>query len=500
LVFAPSQQTSFFGGYPDNFNYPRYDYDVAIVRVYVDGKPARTPEYFHFSAQGPKADELVFTSGNPGSTERDFTVAQLKALRYPVFPDALQYLGHYQGLLEAFSAGSSENARIAQGTLFFVNNSIKSIDGQLKALNNETQFTRKEKEEAELRAKVKADPKLEQQYGDAWANIATAQKIALDMGERYGLIVRGAGFNARLFQIAFTLVLGAHERTLPEAERIGEYRNANLPGVEQQLFSPAPVYPNYDRLRLASSLTMLRNTLGTDAPIAEKLFATESPEQVAHYAVDGSGLADVSLRKQLWNGGEKAVAASDDPMIALAREVLPFYLKHRKAYEDRVAAVIDANTAKIARARFALFGTSIAPDATFTERVSYGVVKGWPRDGKEVAPFTDVAGLYKHAKGYPPLQLTEPWLQAKDRLDPATPVNFVTTNDIVGGNSGSPVINREGMLVGLIFDGNPPSLGGAFWYDDELNRAVAVDSAFILAGLRHVYGANALADELTGGK
>lgn len=497
LVFVPSQQTSFFGGYPDNFNYPRYDYAVAILRVYVNGKPAHTPDYFRFSAKGPKAGELVFTSGNPGSTERNDTVAQLEYLRYPGFPDALQALGHEQGLLEAFGAQSAENARISQGALFYTNNDIKSLDGQLQALNNKAQFARKKKAESRLRARVKADPKLEKKYGNAWANIAKAQHTFMTMAKPVSMIVDGQGFDARLYQMAFTLVLGSYERTLPEAQRIGRFRNANLPGVEQQLFSTSPVYPHYDQLRLASSLTMLRNTLGPDAPIAEKLFASRSPKQAAAHAVQGTKLAAVSVRKTLWQGGEKAVRASNDPMIAMARDVLPFYLKYRKAYEDQVEAVVDANTAKIAQARFALYGTSIYPDATFTERLSYGVVKGWPRHGKEVPPFTDMAGLYKHAKGYPPLQLSKPWLEAKSKLDGKTPMNFVTTNDIVGGNSGSPVINRDGRLVGLIFDGNPPSLGGAFWYNGKLNRAVAVDSAAILVGLDKVYGAHALVRELT---
>lgn len=499
LVFVPSQATSFLGGYPDNFNFPRYDYDVSIVRIYVDGRPAHTPDFFRVSPKGPATGELVFTSGNPGTTERNDTVAQLDSLRYPLFPSLLQYLGHYQGLLEAFMARSASDARIAQGTLFFLDNAVKSIDGQLQALNDPQQFARKQKEEAELRAKIAAAPALRAQYGDAWERIAEAEKAYLAMLLPERMIVGQEGFSARLFDIAFTLVLGAHERTLPDTERFTDYRAANLPLLEEQLFSPAPVYPNYDALRLSASMRLLGNLMGWDAPICKTLFASASPEQVAERAVQGTKLADLAVRKSLWTGGQGAVAASRDPMIVLAREVLPYYLKYRKSYEDEVTSPIEANTTKIARARFALFGTSIYPDATFTERLSYGVVKGWTQGGEQVAPFTTVAGLYQHARSYAPLALGQSWLAARQQLDPQTPMNFVSTNDIVGGNSGSPVIDRDGRLVGLIFDGNLPSLGGSFWYDESVNRAVAVDSAVILAALEHVYHAQALVKELTAG-
>lgn len=500
LVFVPSQSTSFFGGYPDNFNFPRYDFDVSIMRVYVDGKPAHTPEYFPVSATGPKAGELVFTSGNPGGTERDDTLAQLQALRYPIFPDILQVFSHMQGLLEAFSAENAGNARIARGDLFFIDNAIKSLDGQLEALNEPQAFARKADEEAALRAKVQADPALAAKVDGAWDQVAAAQARFNGMFLPYVMLViqNGEGFVSRLYDIAFPIVLGAYERTLPDTQRFEEYRSASLPLLEQQLFSPAPVYPGYDKLRLTSSLTLMRDLLGSDAPIVKKLFATASPAEIADRAVGGTKLADIAVRKALWAGGQKAVAASSDPMIALAREALPYYLQARKAFEDEVKAPIEANTTKIARARFALYGTRISPDATFTERLSYGVVKGWDKDGRNVDPFTTVKGLYPYARSYDPYELSKAWLAARDRLNPATPFNFVSTNDIVGGNSGSPVIDRDAHLVGLIFDGNLPSLGGSFWYDGTVNRAVAVDSAILLDALQNVYHADALVKELSG--
>jgi Peptidase S46 len=499
VVFAPTQQTAFFGGNPDNFNYPRYDYDMSMVRVYANGKPARTPTYFPVSPQGPRAGELVFTSGNPGSTERSFTVAQLEALRYPLYPQVLQSLLHYQGLLAAFAAASPHNAAISSGDRFFVDNSIKAISGFVQALNDQSQFSRKVEQEKELRAKIDADPSMRASTRGAWEAIAAAQQRSVETLLPFLMLVRQDGFRGDLFKIALNLVVGAHERALPDAKRFDDYRDAGLPLLEQRLFSPAPIYPDYDSLRLADSMATMRDLMGSDAPIARTLFATKSPRQVAEEAVSGTRLADIQVRKALWSGGEQAIAASQDPMIVLAREVLPYYLDARNVYETEVKAPIEANTAKIARARFAIYGTSVYPDATFTERLSYGVVEGWTKDGHEVAPFTTVAGLYQQARAYEPLNLEAPWRAARSRLDPATPMDFVSSNDIVGGNSGSPVIDRDGRLVGLIFDGNLPSLGGSFWYDESLNRAVAVDSAVLLAALKDVYHAQALVTELTAG-
>ena len=499
VVFAPTQQTAFFGGNPDNFNYPRYDYDMSVVRVYADGKPAHTPAYFPVLPQGPRAGELVFTSGNPGSTERSFTVSQLEAMRYPMLPDLLQSLLHYQGLLAAYAAESAHNAAISNGDRFFVDNSIKAINGMVAALNDQSQFSRKVDEEQALRAKIAADPSWSASTHGAWEAIAAAQQRGVETLLPYLMIVREEGFRGDLFDIALNLVVGAHERTLPDAKRFDEYRDAGLPLLAQQLFSPAPIYPDYDSLRLADSMATMRDLLGSDAPIARTLFASRSPSQVAQAAVSGTRLADIQVRKALWTGGEQAVAASQDPMIALARAVLPYYLQARAVYENEVRAPIEANTAKIARARFALYGTSVYPDATFTERLSYGVVEGWMKDGSEVAPFTTVAGLYQHARDYEPLNLEAPWLAARGHIDPSTRMDFVSSNDVVGGNSGSPVIDRDGRLVGLIFDGNLPSIGGAFWYDESLNRSVAVDSAMLLAALKDVYHAQALVTEMTTG-
>ena len=498
LVMAPRQQTAYFGGNIDNFDYPRYDWDVSFVRVFADGRPATTPEYFRISSTGPKAGELVFTSGNPGSTRRGWTLAQLAAERYPLLPDALMYLSQYRGVLEAYSAEGPEQARIAQGTLFFVDNSIKALHGMWVALHDRTAFARKQAAEHRLREQVETNPALRAKYGDAWREIATAEKQLLTMAAPYSLILRRSGFRGHLFETAFTLVLGAHERTLPNAARIAAFRKANLAVVEQQVLSKAPYHPGFNRMQLRFSLTRLFDTLGPEAPISRRIFDHADPAQVATTAVNGSRLADLAVRKALWKGGERAIRASTDPMIRLAREVLPFYLAIRKRYDDAVKAPMQINAGKIARARFALYGTSIPPDATFTERLSFGRVEGWMRNGQPVPPFTHIRGLYRHATGYPPFAISEPWLRARKALNPNTPMNLVSSNDIVGGNSGSPLINRKAELVGLIFDGNPPSLGGTFWYDGRVNRAVSVDSAVLLEGLEKVYHATRLVRELTG--
>ena len=343
-----------------------------------------------------------------------------------------------------------------------------------------------------------ADPVLRKKYGTAWREVAVAERKLLDMDVSYSLILRRGAFRGRLFRTAFLLVLGAHERTLANAVRIPTFRDANLPALEHRLFSRAPYYPSFNRLQLRFSLTRLFDTLGPGAPISRRIFAHTDPATVARRAVAGTRIATPAIRKALWRGGEQAIRVSQDPMIVLAREVLPFYLVIRRRFDDQIKAPLVINTAKIARARFALSGTAISPDATFTERLSYGVVAGWKKHGRKIPPFTQVKGLYRHATGYPPFALAESWLKARPALDPETPMNLVSSNDIVGGNSGSPLINRRAELVGLIFDGNPPSLGGAFWYDGSVNRAVAVDSAVILAGLKRVYHARALVRELEG--
>ncbi len=501
LVFAPSQDIAFFGGDPDNFNFPRYDLDLTFLRAYADGKPLH-PTYFPFSANGPKAGELVFTEGNPGSTSRDETVAQLTTLRDATLPRVRTLYSTLDGVLWEYSRRGPEQAKQAQDAVFGVENTLKVFEGWQGTLADPAMFERKRDAEAALKAWVDADPARKSDYGDPWSAIAAAETRDRQLSPRYAMVEgrrgRAAGFDSVLFARARTLVRAAAERARPDADRLPEYRDANLPALQQSLFSAAPIYPEFERTTLAFSLTALRQTLGADDAFVHQVLGQASPEQLADRLVGGTKLADPAQRRTLWDGGAAAIAASTDPMVVLARDVDPAARAVRKQHEDEVEAVLAKNSETIARARFARDGTSNYPDATFSPRISYGTVKGWTEDdGREVAPFTDMAGLYARATGSDPFRLPQDWLDAKGRLDPHTPFDFATTNDIIGGNSGSPVVDRDAHVVGLIFDGNIHSLGGDFAYDPRQNRAVAVDTAAILAALRQVYRNDALADELT---
>ncbi|MGI4978693.1 MAG: S46 family peptidase [Janthinobacterium lividum] len=501
LVFAPSQDIAFFGGDPDNFNFPRYDLDLTFLRAYADGKPLH-PTYFPFSPDGPKEGELVFTEGNPGSTSRDETVAQLTTLRDATLPRIRTLYSTLDGVLWEYSRRGAEQAKEAQDELFGVENTLKVFEGWQGTLADPALFERKRAAEAALKAWVDADPARHADYGDPWAAIAAAELRDRQLAPRFSMIEgrrgRAAGFQSELFGHARTLVRAAAERAKPDADRLPEFRDANLPALQQSLFSEAPVYPEFERTTLAFSLTALRQALGADDAFVHQVLGDASPEQRADGLVDGTKLADVAVRHALWDGGAAAVAASTDPMVVLARDVDPAARAVRKQHEDEVEAVLAKNSETVARARFARDGTANYPDATFSPRISFGTVKGWTEDdGREIPAFTDMAGLYRRATGADPFKLPQDWLDAKARLDPRTPFDFATTNDIIGGNSGSPVVDGEGHAVGLIFDGNIHSLGGDFAYDGRQNRAVAVDTAAILAALRQVYRNDALADELT---
>jgi len=500
LVFAPQQSIAFFGGDPDNFNFPRYDLDVSFVRAYEHGKPAHTPQFFKFSPTGPKAGELTFVVGNPGTTRRGYTVAQLKSLRDDGLIPIVAYLSELRGVLWEYSRRGPAQAQQAEDELFGVDNSVKALTGQLQTLNDPAFWAYKNKQEQALKDWVNADAARRAEYGDPWAGIAKAEQRYAALATPYRMLERGQGFDARLFEIARTLVRAAQERAKPNAERLPPYRESNLPALEQFLFSSAPVHAQFERTTLAWSLEKLRQALGADDATVRLVLGKESPAQKADALIAGTRLASLADRKRLWEGGMKAIEASRDPMIRLALAVDPAARAVRKQMEDEVDAPIRKASELLARAQFAKYGTSIYPDATFTLRLSYGRVEGWDEHGKPVPPFTHFAGLYQRATGSEPFKLPADWLAAKDKLDPQTPFDFVTTNDIIGGNSGSAVINAKGEAVGLIFDGNIHSLGGAFWYDERLNRAVAVDSAALIEAIRKVYGDNRLADELVAGK
>lgn len=500
LVFAPEQQIAFYGGDPDNFEYPRFDLDICFFRVYEDGKPIKPKHYLRWSKAGATKDELVFVAGHPGRTDRLATVARLEYLRDQGFPYLLQRLYRWEVMLNAWSGRDEENARRAKELLFGVQNSRKARDGGLAGLLDPEVMGKKIAAEKALRAKVAEDPKLKGAE-KAWDQIAAAEKLLSKHVVRQTVLERGAGFNSDLFSVARTLVRAAEELPKKGPERLREFRDSNLESLKMQLFSDEPLYNDYEEIKLADSLTFLVEQLGAKDPLVIKVLDGKSPRERATQLVNKTKLKDISVRKKLFEGGKKEVDASDDPMILLAKLVDPEARAVRKIIETEVDEVERQAYAQIAKAKYAVEGASTYPDATFTLRLAYGTVKGYKEHGKEVPFETTFAGLYEKAKEHhnkPPYDLPKRWIERKDKLDLATPFNFVCTADIIGGNSGSPVINKEGELVGIIFDGNIQSLVLDFAFTDVEARAVSVHSRGIIEALRKVYDAGALADELTG--
>jgi len=496
LVFAPEEQIAFFGGDPDNFMFPRYDLDVSFVRVYEDGKPAHLDHYLKWSPDGPKDGMLTFVSGHPGRTEREDTAAQLAYERDYALPRQIAYLSEYRGMLNQFQTRGAEQARISNTALFGAENSLKVFKGRQEALVDPEQFQRKAAEEKELRAKVDADANLKSTCGGAWQEISAAvmKQRALDVPYLY--LERNRGFQSRLFTQARTLVRAAEELPKPNGERLPEYVESRIPTVKQGIASTAPIYPELEIETLTFSLTKLREVLGPDDATVKAIFGPKSPREIASAAVKGTKLGDPAYRKSLFEGGRQAIDGSSDSMILLVKQVEPFALAVRKQYEKEVESVLKKNGELLGRARFAVYGNSIYPDATFTLRLSYGTVKGWEENGKPVYPLTTLGGAFERATGRDPFALPQSWLDAKSKLNLATPFNASTSNDIIGGNSGSPMINQKAEVIGLIFDGNIHSLGGDYWFDEKLNRAVSVTSSALLEALDKIYGATRVINEI----
>lgn len=493
LVFAPEEAIAFFGGDPDNFNFPRYDLDMAVLRAYEGDKPAKVADYFPFSKNGAEENEMTVTVGNPGGTDRQLTVAELESTRDVDLIPRLFDLSERRGIFTQFRSESAENARVAQNDLFGVENSYKALKGRLEALQDPQVFELKRKQEADLRSYVDADPARKAKYGAAWDNIAKAMATYRNLETPFKYTNLGG---TKYFTYARTLVRAAAERQKPNAERLREFTESKLPSMTQSLFSTAPVYPQFEKVKFAYALSKMREHLGTDDAFVKQVLGKESPEALSARMVDATKLGDPAVRKALWEGGAEAIAKSDDPFIKLAVQIDPETRRLRKQMEDEVDSVIDKNSELIAAARFEKYGTSVYPDATFTQRFSFGEVKGWDEKGKWVKPFTEIAGAFARATGFDPFALPQSWLDAQKALNGKQRFNFVTTNDIIGGNSGSPMINAKGEVVGLVFDGNIHSLGGDYWFDEKLNRTVAVHSGGILEVLHKVYRAERLTKEL----
>jgi hypothetical protein len=497
LVFTPEYAIAAFGGDPDNFNFPRYSLDVALLRAYDRDQPVQS-DFLSLATQTPKPGELVFTAGNPGNTERGRTLVELTALRDDDLTPGLVYYSELRGILEQYAHEGPEQRRMAYANLGAVENLIKAHQGQLEALQDQAQLQRKAEEEQSLRDWVMSDPARKTEFGDPWTAIATAEQRNHALVTRYRMLEQTWGFESRLFDYARLLVRGTVERDKSNPRRLPEYRDANLPQVEGALFSDVPVSQDYEELMLGWSLSKLRAALGADDPVVRRALGRNSPEQVARTAVESSQLDSANIRHRMWSDPD-FMEVANDPMIRLAAAVDKEARAVRKDYETQVLSVLRSQGQVIARARFARDGTGIYPDATFTLRLSYGQVQGWQEGDQKVPAFTDFAGLYARATGNPPFVLPQRWVAAEQLLASDTHFDFVTTNDIVGGSSGSPVVDRDGKVVGLVFDGNIHSLGGDFWYDSDQNRAVAVDDQALLSALRKVYGMSVLADELVNG-
>src|SRR5215216_2784500 len=500
LVFVPEFQAAFFGGDPDNFNYPRFNIDMALVRVYENDQPVHPEHYFKWSTTGAKEGTLVFVTGNPGSTSRLYTVAHLEELRDTSIPMVIRLLERREEVLKKYMAMGEEQTRQAQNELNSVQNSLKVYRGQLAGLKDPSLMARKTKEEQALRKSVSANPERQKMYGDAWDAIAKAHQTYPTFIRERRIFDQAGGFNSTLFNFARTLVRLAAENEKPNAQRMPDYTDARRASLELALYSPAPIHEDFEKMKLADSLAYMVELLGADNALAKQVLAGKSPEARANELVSGTKLKDPEYRKELAKGGTAAIEASTDPMIVVARLIDPKSREVRKRYENELTSVDRSSYAKIARALFETEGTKIYPDATFTPRFSYGAVEGYMENGKKVPAFTTLGGLYARADSFKqqfPYNLPPRWLEKKSALNLDTPFNFVSTNDIIGGNSGSPTFNQNGELVGLIFDGNIQSLVGDFMYDASVNRAISVDTRGMLEVLKKVFGANEIAAELT---
>jgi hypothetical protein len=503
LVFAPEYGIAAFGGDTDNFEYPRYNLDVCFFRVYEQGQPGRITHYFKWSPQGPADGDLVFVSGHPGSTNRLDTLARLQHRRDVALPYALNKLRTQEALLQQFAERGPEQARMAATDLHRVANARKALSGQYQGLLDPSILARKAAEEERLRDLVKANPERQKAYGDAWTRIALAQKTLSEFEREFNLLEVGDAFDSKLFRTARQLVRLAAEKPKPNADRLREYRDSNLESLQFQLFSPAPTYPELERAKLMGSLSFLAENLGGDHALVTRVLAGKGPAARAAELIAGTKLADVAERRRLADGGAAEVVASTDSLIVLARQLDDDARRLRKRYENEVEEVERQAYGQLARARFELSGTGTPPDATFTLRLAFGVVKGYTVDGAEVPYATTFSGAFERAQKQgerEPFVLPKRWREGKDRLDLTTPFNFASTADTIGGNSGSPVLNRAGELVGLNFDRNRHGLVRNFVYTDEQARHIAVHSRGVLEALRRLYDADQLVQELTTAK
>ena len=496
LAFAPEFQAAFFGGDPDNFNFPRYALDAAFLRAYEDGKPVSSPNFLKWNPNAPAEGDVTFVAGNPGTTQRLLTVAQLEVLRDQQLPLGLIQTSELRGRLLEYSTRDEEAKRVSVDPIFGLENGFKVQYGQQGALTDPAFMATKRQEEADLRQRVAADPALAQRIGDPWADLERVSAAQRDLFLPYRQLESAAGQRSSLYSYAKAIVRASKERAKPASERRAGYGDADIATLGRRLATETPISNDLEKIYLDFWLSKTREYLTVDNADVKALLGKESPEQIAERLVDGTKLGDPAFRAQALAMTPEQLAASGDPMIAFVLANDDAAQAVRTQWEAAVSGPTSRAGEKIAQARFAAYGTNLYPDATFSLRLSYGAVKGWTYRGVTVEPFTRIGGLYERNTGAEPFNAAEDWLAAENRVNKDTVFDFVSTNDIIGGNSGSPVINAQGEVIGAAFDGNIHSLGGSFGYDGELNRTVTVSTAAVTEALRTVYNQPRLLEEL----
>lgn len=495
LAFAPEFQAAFFGGDPDNFNFPRYALDAAFLRAYENGQPVATPNHLTWNARAPQAGEPTFVSGNPGTTQRLLTVAQLERLRDQQLPLQLIQGSELRGRLLTYAASGDEAARVSVDPIFGLENSFKVWYGQHQALLDPAFMAEKRAQEAELRERVAADPALQQRIGDPWSEIEAAEQAARDLAVPFRQIVAAAGGGSGLYSMANAIVGVARERARPEGQRNPGF-DAAVARTRTRLLEETPIAMDLERIRLGFWLSKTREYLTVDDARVRTLLGRESPEGLAARAMADTRLDEPAFRAAALDMTVEQLAALNDPLIDLALRNADQAAALQAEWGARVGVPSTRAAERVAQARFAVYGDNQYPDATFSLRLSYGSVQGWSYRGVEVPPFTYMGGLFERATGAAPFNAAEDFLAARDRIDPQVVYNFVTTNDIIGGNSGSPVVDARGEVIGTAFDGNIHSLGGSFGYDGSVNRTVVVSTAAVTEALRKVYDQPRLLREL----
>lgn len=496
LVFAPEHRVAAFGGDADNFEFPRYGLDFAFMRLYENGAPARTPNHLSFEFDPPDEGDIVLVAGNPGRTSRLRSVAELQFERDVNLPWQIASLTEQRARITAFSALGPDQARIASSALQSVENAMKGLTGRRNALIDPVGFAQVTARETDLQARVNRNSAAAREMGDAWGEIATAQRTYRGIYNSYQNLELRAGERSMLFAWARDLVRGAAERGLPNRQRMPRYAEARLPAIAGSMRAATAVSPAFEEVHLRFWLERLQRDLASDPAQLRRVFNGQTPEALAA-RLSRSTLGDPAVREALWAGGAAAIAASTDPMLVFVRAWDADARAVRANFVTNVEAPVARAQERIARARFRAFGTETYPDTTFSPRISYGTVQGWTEPGGEViAPFTQLDGLYERATGTPPFQLPQAWLDARPRLNPNIVFNISSSNDVIGGASGSPLLNRDARIVGIIFDNNMHALGGEYFYDARLNRSVSVSSSAIRVALLDVYGMQALLAEL----